>query len=181
MKSLKEVALEQIRKRFLGKVETLQLLDLANELDMKDFREECLSAIRFSYDFFRDVADQSYLRQVCGEEEVIKLEQAYREKHRSRRYLRQEGKVLEKVDTPFSNAVIPLLVEENDEGTNLPTCFPYDALKAGVKWPKNVDPTRREDWLSDDDFKMLFKMSRMEFKSLNKFKRERLKKELLLW
>jgi hypothetical protein len=170
--------LEQCKKRYLGKLETLQLLDLANELDLKDLREDCLSSIRFLYDFFREIADQSYLRQLCGDEEVMKLEQVYKEKHRSRRYLRQEGKVIEKTDTPFSNSV--LIPEDNNLSISA-TCFPYEALKAGVKWPKNVDPTRREDWLSEQDFLRLFKMTRTEFKSLNRFKCERIKKELLLW
>lgn len=172
MKTLEEMAIEQLKKRYLGKVETLQLLDIANELELKHLRHECLSAVRFAYDFFRDAADEEYLRELCGNEELEAMEQSRVERVRSRRYLRQEGSIVDRSPTIYSEQI---------DGENEPTYYPYEALIAGIKWPPAVDPKRREDWLSDDEFVKYFKMSKAEFKNLASFKQERRKKELMLW
>ena len=55
--------------------------------------------------------------------------------------------------------------------------YPYEALKSGVEWPSNVDPTRRETFLSDDDFFNIFQMTKEEFRQLPNFVRKRIKQE----
>jgi hypothetical protein len=59
--------------------------------------------------------------------------------------------------------------------------YPYDALKSGVQWPGNVDPSHREQFLSDDDFRALFNMSKEEFRQLPLFIRKRMKTEKSLF
>jgi hypothetical protein len=82
------------------------------------------------------------------------------------RFVQMKGEVLERPVVPFD--------------PNAKT-FPYAALKAGVAWPLAVDPTKREDFLSDDDFVGIFKMTRADFKALPKFKRDNLKKDTKLF
>jgi hypothetical protein len=59
--------------------------------------------------------------------------------------------------------------------------FPVEALRQGSVWPAEVDPVRREDFLSPEDFFAVFKMSKEEFACLDKFKRVRIKKEVMLF
>jgi len=173
VQTLLELCVRDLKRLYLGKVETLQLLDLANELDLRDLREETLGAIRFSYDFFRDAAGEDLLRELCGEREVAGMETARTERERSRRYLRQQGTVLEPVATEYTT-------RSTGEEETL-ACYPYEALIAGVQWPKGVDPARREDWLSDQDFEKHLKMTREAFKALPFFKRQARKKDARLW
>ena len=56
-------------------------------------------------------------------------------------------------------------------------CYPIEALVQGAAWPADVDPTKRETYLSESDFAAVFKMSRAEYLSKDKFVRLRLKKE----
>jgi hypothetical protein len=112
------------------------------------------------------------LREKYGEEEMklifepddlSSFEAQYREQNEIRkRFSNLKGTVIE-----------PTQVEV--AATN--GCYPLEALIQGVAWPKDVDPAKRETYLSDDDFCNVFRMSRSSFNDLDKFKRMRLKKE----
>ncbi|GBG74077.1 hypothetical protein CBR_g17788 [Chara braunii] len=55
--------------------------------------------------------------------------------------------------------------------------YKYEALKVGSKCAaKNIDVTKRESYLSDEDFKKLFEMDKKEFYSLAKWKQAMRKK-----
>jgi len=41
--------------------------------------------------------------------------------------------------------------------------YSYEMLKTGKAWPDDVDPTKRESYLTDDEFKTVFKMSKEDF------------------
>ena len=56
-------------------------------------------------------------------------------------------------------------------------CYPLSALLQGAAWPNDVDPSRREQYLSDSEFLSVFKMSKAEFNEKDKFVRLRLKKQ----
>ena len=79
---------------------------------------------------------------------------------------------------------VVLTTEELAAGQNPPKgghgskkqCYPPSALYRGVQWPKEVDPKRREDWLSDADFLTVFGISRSEYLKLKKFRKLQLKK-----
>lgn len=59
--------------------------------------------------------------------------------------------------------------------------YPFEMLRQGAKWPVDVDPARREEFLSPEDFFEVFHMSKEEFACLDKFKRVRIKKEVMLF
>jgi hypothetical protein len=59
--------------------------------------------------------------------------------------------------------------------------YPLEALLDGMAWPSDVDPTKREQHLHPEDFYAIFNMSKEEFKSLPKYKRDRIKKDKRLF
>ena len=59
--------------------------------------------------------------------------------------------------------------------------YPYDALIQGRDWPVGVDPSKREQYLSPEDFYKIFKMPITVFNALDKHKKIRLKKEVRLF
>lgn len=72
------------------------------------------------------------------------------------------------------------IVEPIDTGTITPTddgYYPLNALIQGVSWPKHIDPTKREQYLSPNDFFNVFQMTKDEFLKKDKYLRLRLKKE----
>nr|2RJV_A Chain A, Villin-1 [unidentified]2RJW_A Chain A, Villin-1 [Gallus gallus]2RJW_B Chain B, Villin-1 [Gallus gallus] len=57
--------------------------------------------------------------------------------------------------------------------------FPLDVLvnTAAEDLPRGVDPSRKENYLSDEDFKAVFGMTRSAFANLPLWKQQNLKKE----
>lgn len=61
----------------------------------------------------------------------------------------------------------------------LSVSYSLDVLQTSL--PANVDPTRKEDYLSDVDFQEVFQMDRERFQNLAKWKRIEMKKAKLLF
>jgi calcium/calmodulin-dependent protein kinase I len=59
--------------------------------------------------------------------------------------------------------------------------YPLERLVVGASWPAGIDITQREAYLSDDEFKKVFNMSREDFYRLPLWKRSNLKKEKKLF
>ena len=59
--------------------------------------------------------------------------------------------------------------------------YPLEALLTGVTWPAKVDPSRREEFLSPEEFFKVFHMDKIEFSKLAHHVRTRLKKEKKLF
>jgi Villin headpiece domain len=59
--------------------------------------------------------------------------------------------------------------------------YPLEALLTGVTWPAKVDPSRREEFLSPEEFSKVFHMDKIEFSKLAHHVRTRLKKEKKLF
>ena len=175
-KSLVDICQEQIMKKCIGKIETLDVLFVANELSLEHLREECMRTIRFKYAFFKEITEEGYLQQLCGEEAILEFEQSLAETNRFRRNSRQEGVVLEKPQSEL----VPVDAQAYDAQGNR-IFYPKAALISGVKWPTGIDASKREEWLSDEEFEATFGMDKASFALQNKFKKERLKKEKGLW
>eukprot|EP01016_Furgasonia_blochmanni_P032675 TRINITY_DN336_c0_g1_i5.p1 TRINITY_DN336_c0_g1~~TRINITY_DN336_c0_g1_i5.p1 ORF type:complete len:265 (-),score=67.49 TRINITY_DN336_c0_g1_i5:62-856(-) len=63
--------------------------------------------------------------------------------------------------------------------SDVPTTFyPVDSLRVEAsKLPKDVDPAKREEYLSDDDFKAVFGQTKAEFRALPKWRQAETKKK----
>ena len=55
--------------------------------------------------------------------------------------------------------------------------YPIEALLQGCAWPEGIDTSKREQYLSEEDFIQVFGMTKQEFNNKDKFVRLRLKKE----
>lgn len=51
----------------------------------------------------------------------------------------------------------------------------------GRGWPKGVEPTRREEWLSASEFVAVFGMTFEEFRALPRWRKAIMKREVLLF
>jgi hypothetical protein len=74
----------------------------------------------------------------------------------------------------LKGSIIERTVVNYDENSDF---FPYQALKAGVVWPRKVDPSRREQYLDDDEFVKVMGMTKGQFGALPSFKRVNMKKD----
>lgn len=176
VKSLLDICQDHLRKHVIGKIDTLYVLEAANELDLKELQADCIRTIRFKYDFFKDITEEGYLRYLLGEDEVHSMERNSIARQKFKRYIKQEGKVLEHA--------APATAGENAQAYDAEgnrNYFPIEALVTGVKWPEGVDPSKREEWLSDEEFQRVFKMNKEQFRTLKTFHKERLKKQAMLW
>ena len=64
-----------------------------------------------------------------------------------------------------------------EEYNSIDGYYPVEALIKGVRWPKNVDPSKREEYLSPEDFASVFRMSKKTFAQLTTYVKIRMKKE----
>jgi hypothetical protein len=63
-----------------------------------------------------------------------------------------------------------------------PRCYPLAALRDGVAWPADVDPSAREEWLGGADWAAAFGgLSLVALRALPGWRRERLKREARLF
>ncbi|KAJ1412006.1 hypothetical protein B484DRAFT_402451 [Ochromonadaceae sp. CCMP2298] len=69
-----------------------------------------------------------------------------------------------------------VLVQAAEDGT-----YPLEALVQGAAWPADVDPSKREQYLSSDAFVQVFRMSKEAFNLQDKIMRMRQKKECKLF
>lgn len=58
----------------------------------------------------------------------------------------------------------------------------YETLKEGLQWPEGVDPTKRETYLSEEEFITVFKgISKADFAKLSQYRKNQKKKDVLLF
>jgi hypothetical protein len=60
-------------------------------------------------------------------------------------------------------------------------CYPSSALLQGVAWPEGVEGSKREQYLSETEFYLVFGIAKDDFNKLEKYIRVRMKKEKLLF
>jgi len=77
----------------------------------------------------------------------------------------------------FSYLKGTILERKNIKITQLCDTYPLELLVEGVSWPSNVDVTKREQYLDDDAFYRVFKVTKEDFQKLAKHVKQRLKKE----
>ena len=58
----------------------------------------------------------------------------------------------------------------------------YETLKEGLQWPEGVDPTKRETYLSEEEFITVFKgISKADFAKLSQYRKNQKKKDVSLF
>ena len=67
---------------------------------------------------------------------------------------------------------VQISCEKTDDGS-----YPVQVRVQGAAWPADVNPSKREEYLSDQDFVSVFKMTKQELSQKDKFVKLRLKKE----
>ncbi|KAL6967660.1 actin filament capping, variant 2 [Sarracenia purpurea var. burkii] len=91
-----------------------------------------------------------------------------------------DGSSVEVPSAPSRNMGIPL-DHQSQDGVNL-LIYPYEQLKAASSDPvTGIDVTKREAYLSEEEFEEIFKMSRGAFYELPKWRQNKLKMSLHLF
>ena len=128
------------------------------------------------YQYFKDRNSVECIKANIGCELYEMCEDALVERQRVKKTL---------VESTTSGHVIErrLYRQTSDEErtTKQQGVYPYKALKEGMLWPNDVDPTRREQYLSDIEFENVFNMTKTEFEGLNRYKRRQLKQSVKLF
>lgn len=77
----------------------------------------------------------------------------------------------------------PTAGQQEEAPPSTSTFYPYEVLRksSGLPLPADVDPQRREAFLSEQDFERLFKTSKQEFARLVKWKQRQEKEKLDLF
>ena len=96
--------------------------------------------------------------------------------------------VQENITNAAAPAQVPtyLYLEENQEGCETSEdssskYYTYDHLKFPGPFPQSIDSTKRETYLSEHDFRQVFKMDKSTFSALQNWKKVSLKKQLGLF
>lgn len=90
------------------------------------------------------------------------------------------ARVVSEHDTANTANVAQLLKQGTFKYQPLQDFLPYDDLKS-MRLEDGIDVTRKEDYLSDEDFKSVFKMTKESYATLPAWKRTQAKKSVLLF
>ena len=123
-----------------------------------------MTYIRDRYALIDRKYDRESLVDCLGLEEVTRLEQLQQDRIAAERKMKlYRGCELEKARVDDA---------ADDQGL-----YSYTALQAGVQWPAGIDPTKREQYLRDEEFLTVFGMAKDSFNKFDRFKRIQLKKD----
>jgi gelsolin len=75
------------------------------------------------------------------------------------------------------------VIQQSSSMENPKQTYSYEQLKmsSGSSFPSEIDISKREMYLSDEEFKELFNMNKVEFSKLPEWRKKRLKQDLNLW
>lgn len=161
--SVKHAKLEYIIKLFV-------------ELDLENYHIEKLrSRLKLKlFDYFPYMLENygaENIQDLFSPEEWANLNSSYQNSLEiKRRFSELKGNIIEKPLPTLANGQLLNLDKDLEY-------YPFECLRQGVVWPKNVDPKKRETYLHPDEFATVFGMSYDEYTAIPLFKRERLKKE----
>ncbi|CAD7701852.1 unnamed protein product [Ostreobium quekettii] len=137
-----------------------------------ELKNKCMQFVTNTFESVRQIMGDEALRRILPEEVTARLEEAAKERAETIRKVRIEGKVVEREalgEEPKEENLGPSVSGE--------VAHRYDNLRAGVRWPSNVDPTRREEYLTEEEFKKVFWCSYSEYQQYPQWKQLWLKKE----
>ena len=150
---------------------SLRIPNISSSPNYRVLWERILSLLKLRGSLLLECYDEMELVRCFGEEVVRSLKKINREcidaKRRMARY--RTGTAIEREIYDIENLGL-------DTGF-----YPLEALLTGVTWPAKVNPSRREEHLSPEDFSKVFHMDKTEFSKLAEYVRIRLKKEKKLF
>lgn len=181
MKSSVEITLQQVCANILMTDKRFQSVDgclsLYNTLQyhlnnpaLSELRLHCLKFIRGAYPMLLSRYGIEELEKLLGLEDHMILKKEYDESmYIKARYSSLKGTIVE-----------PTKLAEDQQRTTSGH-YRIEVLRQGAMWPADVDVSKREEYLSPEDFMAIFKMPIDEFRRLDKYKRIALKKTHLLF
>lgn len=134
--------------------------------------ERCRTYLLNAYTIIRQRRAHCELEQYLGRSLYEALENQVAERNRiKQRFARFCGRPLEP-----SEPQIPCPLQlASVEGK--PVSYPYQVLVFGVKWPAEVNPTIRERYLSEDEFRQVFNMPFDDFQQMRQWRQLLFKKQ----
>ncbi|XP_030065416.1 villin-1 [Microcaecilia unicolor] len=89
-----------------------------------------------------------------------------------------DSSVIDQINTELSNVQVEMFTSKTNFISSSTKIYPAEQLvnKQAEELPKGVDPTRKEDYLSSDDFMAIFGMSHSTFDTLPAWKQQNFKK-----
>lgn len=115
--------------------------------------------------------EEDVIAQIIGEEEFKALYDDLKEREEAKEAFSKyrRGSVLKKDSSA--------LTQEEEILFETKRILPYRVLKTGTKWPSDIDTTKREHYLSDEEFSSVFGMDRAAFDKLYSYNKTIIKKE----
>ncbi len=170
MKSLKSLCEEKIIKSPIEVILESYAILRQTSYSIDFIQNKCFNYLKDRFALLHERYDQESLIDALGESSYLIMKSEYDESIQARKIIRSyKGEKLE------NNTLDSELYNSRDG------FYSYEALKSGVVWPENVDCTKRESYLSEDDFEKIFSVSKVRFYSLSKHIQIRLKKEKKLF
>eukprot|EP00002_Diphylleia_rotans_P001601 TRINITY_DN10891_c0_g1_i1.p1 TRINITY_DN10891_c0_g1~~TRINITY_DN10891_c0_g1_i1.p1 ORF type:complete len:186 (+),score=45.52 TRINITY_DN10891_c0_g1_i1:112-669(+) len=169
--SLKDICVKKaIEKGDFSPEKILDWWDFAGSFGNKGIAEHVRSLLNTRYEYYLEKIGEIVLKERLGEDVYRELFER-KELKMWRRSASFSGSIIDKPPAKDENGLV--------YGVDVPLCefYPMECLQSHVKWPANVDPSRREMYLNDSNFVAVMGISRTEFLRLPLFKQILIKKE----
>ena len=149
--------------------------------DMDDIKSRILDHLKSRFALLIERYEKDALIDLFTEEEYMKMEKKLNDRLQAEKLMkvRSNGNVLEPLKPSSTSTSSLTSSSKSGDGSN--GFYPYEMLIQGVVWPTDVDPTKREQYLSNEDFHQIFDISKTDFKALRHHVQIRLKKEKSLF
>lgn len=173
--SLQELAGREVSRALqsLRRVPTYELLRvyvIAHQCRVTELEDAALQRIIASVDGLIELAGKEALESALGSQLYAQVMEQRSEAAAAVDALRRAstGVVVDRAVPATDNAATV-----RDAAGN--ACYSPQALQVGMVWPPDVDPARREDFLSVADFERCLGMTRAEFKALPAWRQRKVK------
>ncbi|CAD7697761.1 unnamed protein product [Ostreobium quekettii] len=137
-----------------------------------ELKNKCMRFVANTFDSVRQIMGDEALRRILPEDVTMRLEEAAKERAEAIRRIKIED---EHLGWEWMDMDMPM--EKLGPSVAGEVAHSYKVLRAGVRWPRNVDPTRREEYLTDEEFAKIFRCSFSEYKEYPQWRQLWLKKE----
>lgn len=156
--------------------DVLQIYQVADLVFAKELKSKYLNFLISAFPGLKEMAGEEVLLEVMGEEIFNACQQrdlTEQAEQAKLKRIREGGRVMERE--------APVLPVTSTSTINDIPIYPYEVLKVGVKWPDDVNPSKREQHLDSNAFVEVFGVDRATFAKWPGWKITQKKKEVLLF